>query len=110
MIQAEWKGLDAFKRRLTTMKRRAKPEVASLLRDVSSASARAASKAAKGHRKSGRLQASSKPHTTETTAGFSGLYYVRANRALAGIRKSAEAAAKVEAKRGGEKLLSELAK
>ena len=110
MIQAEWKGLDTFARRLTTMKRRVKPEVANLLRGVSDASARAAAKAATHHRRTGRLQSSIKPHTTETTAGFSGRYYLIANRALSGIRKSAEAAAKVEAKRGGEELLRNLTK
>ena len=110
MIAAKWEGLDGFTRRLTTMKRRVRPEVASLLRGVSDASARAASKAAKGHRRTGKLGASIKPRTTATTAGFSAVFYVRANRALSGIRKSAEAAAKVEVKRGGEKLLRSLAK
>ena len=72
MIQAEWKGLDSLQASSSYDEAaRAKPEVASLLRGVANASARAASKAAKGHRKSGRLQASIKPHTTETTAGFS---------------------------------------
>ena len=82
MIAAEWQGLAAFTRRLTTMKQRVRPEVASLLRSVSDVSARAASKAAKGHRKTGRLQSSIKAHTTETTAGFSAVFYVKANRAL----------------------------
>ena len=110
MIQAEWQGLDAFKHRLRTMRGRVRPEVANLLRDVSTASSRAASQAAKSHRKSGRLGASIKPHTTATTAGFSAVYYVRANKALRDIRKSAQAAAKVEVKRGGEKLLRSLTK
>ena len=74
MIQAKWEGLDGFKRRLTTMKRRVKPGIADLLQDVSNASARAASKAAKGHRKSGRLQSSIAPRTTKETAGFSAVY------------------------------------
>ena len=110
MIAAEWQGLAAFKRRLTTMKRRVRPEVADLLRGVSDASARAASKASTGHRRTGRLGASIKPRTTATTAGFSAVYYVRANRALSGIRKSAEAAAKVQAKRGADLLLRNLTK
>ena len=109
MIQAEWEGLSAIKRRLTTMKRRVQPEVADLLRSVSSASARAASKAAKGHRKTGRLGASIKPRTTATTAGFSAVYYVRANKALRDIRTSAGAAATVAAKRG-DRLLRNLVK
>ena len=110
MIQAEWKGLDAFKRRLATMRGRVRPEVASLLRDVATASARAASRAAKGHRKSGRLGASIKPRATADTAGFSAVYYVKANKALRSVRTSAEAAAKAEVKRGGERLLRNLAK
>ena len=112
MIQAEWKGLDAFKRRLTTMKRRVKPEVASLLRGVSDASARAALKAAKGHRKTGRLQASIKPHTTETTsAGFScGSITSWQTGHSPTCARAAEAAANVEVKRGGEKLLRNLTK
>ena len=110
MTNIEWRGLDTFARRLTTMKRRVRPEVASLLQDVSSASARAASQAAKRHRATGRLQASIKPYVTDDKAGFSAVFYVKANRALSGIRKSAEAAAKVEAKRGGQKLLGNLTK
>ena len=110
MIQAEWRGIDSFKRRLASMKRRVKPEVESLLRGVAGASARAAAKAAKGHRKSGRLQSSISAHTTADTAGFSAVFYVKANRALAGIRKSAEAAAAAEVKRGGQKLLGNLTK
>ena len=110
MTNIEWQGLAAFKRRLATMKRRVRPGVADLLRGVSTASARAAAGASKGHRKSGRLQASIRPHTTEETAGFRALYYVRANKALADIRKAAESAAQVEVKRGGKRLLRELAK
>ena len=110
MIQAEWKGLDAFKRRLGTMRGRVRPEVANLLRDVSTASARAASRAATSHRKSGRLQASIKPHTTAATAGFAAVYYIVANKALSGVRKSAQAAAKVEAKRAADRLLRSLVK
>ena len=110
MIEAEWQGLTAFKRRLTRMKARVKPEVADLLRGVSTASARAALKAAKGHRKSGRLQASIEPRTTKETAGFSAVFYVKANRALGGVLRSAEAAAKVEVKRGGVRLLRNLVK
>ena len=110
MIAAEWQGLAAFKRRLTTMKRRVRPEVASLLRSVSDVSARAASKAAKGHRKTGRLQASIKPYVTDDKAGFSAVFYVKANKALRDVLKSAEAAAKVEVKRGGERLLRNLTK
>ena len=109
-MKARWTGLDAFKRRLTTMKRRVRPEVAKLLRDVSNASARAASQAAKGHRKSGRLQSSIAPRTTKETAGFSAVFYVKANRALGGVLRSAEAAAKVEVKRGGVRLLRNLVK
>ena len=109
-MKARWTGLDAFKRRLTTMKRRVRPEVANLLRGVSNASARAALKAAKGHRKSGRLQASIKSVTTKTTAGYSARYYLVANRALSDIRKSAQAAATIEAKRGGDLLLRNLVK
>ena len=110
MIAAEWEGLDAFKRRLTTMKRRVKPGIADLLKDVSDASARAASKASTGHRRTGRLGASIKPRTTATTAGFSAVYYVKANKALRDVLKSAGAAAKVEVKRGGERLLRNLTK
>ena len=110
MTNIEWQGLDTFKRRLTTMKRRVKPGIADLLQDVSDASARAASKAAKGHRKTGRLQSSIRAHTTETTAGFSAVFYVKANKALRRVIKSAGAAAKVEARRGGEKFLRGLTK
>ena len=110
MIQAEWQGLAAFERRLATMKRRVKPEIAKLLRGVSKVSALAASKAAKGHRKSGRLQSSIRPFVTEDSAGFSAAYYVVANRALSDVRKAAVAAANVEVKRGGEKLLRNLTK
>ena len=92
------------------MKRRVKPGIADLLQDVSDASARAASRAASGHRKTGRLGASIKPHTTATTAGFSAVFYVKANKALRGVIKSAGAAAKVEARRGGEKFLRGLTK
>ena len=110
MTNIEWQGLDTFKRRLTKMKQRVRPEVASLLRGVSDASARAALKAAKGHRKTGRLQSSIRPFVTEDSAGFSAAYYVRANKALRAIRESAGAAAKVEVKRGGERLLRNLTK
>ena len=92
------------------MKRRATPEVADLLRGVSDASARAASQAATGHRRTGRLGASIKPRTTATTAGFSAVFYVKANKALRGVLKSAGSAAKVEARRGGEELLRNLTK
>ena len=110
MIAAKWEGLDTFARRLTKMKRRARPGVADLLRGVSDASARAALKASKAHRRSGRLEASIAPRTTKETAGFSAVYYVKANKALRDVLKSAGAAAKVEARRGGEKFLRGLTK
>ena len=110
MTNIEWQGLDGFKRNLSKMKRRVKPGIADLLQGVSTASARAAAKAAKGHRKSGRLEASIEPRTTKETAGFSAVYYVKANKALRDVLKSAEAAAKVEVKRGGEKFLRSLTK
>ena len=110
MIETKWEGVEGFKRRLVAMRRRVWPEVDVLLRGVSEASAQAAAKASRPHRKSGRLQSSIAPVTTPTTAGFTARYYVRANRALGDIRKSAEAAAEREVEQGSAKFLRRLTK
>ena len=47
---------------------------------------------------------------TEDSAGFSAVFYVKANKALRDVLKSAGAAAKGEAGRGGQKLLGNLTK
>ena len=58
-----------------------------------------------------RLQASIKPHTTKDDGGvLVRLYYLKANKALRDVLKSAEAAAKVEASAAARSLLRNLVK
>ena len=98
MPDAHWKGLPEWQARLRRMKAQATIEFRAQMVTVAKVAADAATKAAAKHRKSGRLTASISPYAAPNGAGFEAAYYLRANRALKGIREAAIKAAHAKVK------------
>ena len=96
---ATWEGVNAFTSALQQMQRDADRVMKREMRSISVASARAARRAAKVHRKTGQLAKSIKPRKGSlTSAGYKAIYYSRANPRLRHIFDEAKAAAEAKAK------------
>ena len=102
MADARWIGLDRFVADMKRMRRETDKQMRRQMRRVSVASARAARRAAKVHRRTGALARSVKPRRgSKTGAGYKCLFYARANPRLRHIYEASKAAAEAKLRADG---------